>query len=136
MLVVQSLAVRADRIVCMVRVDSPFPRMTSPELVRRVLERFPDLPRHACVNDQGATFAACMDATPTPHLLEHMVIDCQLEELAAQAPEEQVRAASLKGSTHWVNWERGTARIEVSYWDDLVALRCFTRCVDLLNSLV
>lgn len=136
MLSIQSLTVKADRIVCIVRVEPPFPRSTDEALMDRVLEQYPDLPRHACVNDRGVTFSACMDSTSTPHLLEHMVIDRQLEELARASDRLEPSAVNVTGATHWVNGEKGTARIEVGYCDDLVALRCFSECVDYLNSLV
>ncbi|MDO4502341.1 MAG: hypothetical protein Q4D06_04080 [Coriobacteriia bacterium] len=135
MLTAQAMTVRPDRVVCVVQVKPPFPLMTSPELMARVLERFPDLPRHACVNQVGPSFAQVMDHTPTPHLLEHLVIDLQLEQYARMDLPAAIQARPLTGVTQWVNREKGTARVEVGYWDDLVALGCFTRAIELLNQL-
>ena len=80
------------------------PRVTSPRLMSRVLAVVPTLAQHACVNERGATFAAVMDCTPLPHLLEHLVVDLQvraesgqwftLPGAAAEAP------PSMAGATH------------------------------------
>ena len=76
-LAIERLTVRTGRIVCDVVLSPTCPRLTTPELAARVRAQFPTLPRHACVNDRGPTFAAVMDRTPLPHLLEHLVIDLQ-----------------------------------------------------------
>lgn len=132
MLKVQSLTVRSDRLVCIVCVDPPTPRTSSPDLMRALTARFPDLPRHACVNEAGPTFAHVMDRTSLPHVLEHLIIDLQLAALASRGATASADRM-LTGATQWVNLKKGTARIEVSYWDDLVALKCVTRAVDELN---
>ena len=76
-LAIERLTVRTGRIVCDVVLSPACPRLTTPELAARVRAQFPTLPRHACVNDRGPTFAAVMESTPLPHLLEHLVIDLQ-----------------------------------------------------------
>ena len=76
-LVIERLTVRADRVVCDVILAPGVPRRTTPELAARVRAAHPHVPRHACVNDEGDTFAAVMDHTSLPHLLEHLVIDFQ-----------------------------------------------------------
>ena len=76
-LVIERLTVRADRVVCDVVLAPGVPRRTTPELAARVRAAHPHVPRHACVNDEGDTFAAVMDHTSLPHLLEHLVIDFQ-----------------------------------------------------------
>ena len=115
---IERLTVGAGRLQCDVRLAPGVPRDTSPELMRRVLPAFPDLPRHACVNDRGATFGAVMERTPLPHLLEHLVIDLQTR--AAERDD-----AAYVGTTEWLDRAAGTARIQVSFTDDLVALRAF-----------
>ncbi len=179
-LVIERLTVRPDRIVCDLRVSPSAPASTSPGLVRRVLADYPTLLDHACVNDEGDTFAAVADHTSLPHLVEHLVIDAQVRQ-AVQAgspaagirpapsarPAAQTaavaeplppvgpahganrageaaspfRAAAKKstmyvGTTEWVDRFAGHAVVEVSYTDDLTALRSFRDAVCAVNHLV
>ena len=128
-LTIERLAVRSDRVEANVRV-APGAHMTTPALVRRAVAAFPDLPRHACVNDAGPTFAAVMEATPLPHLLEHLVISLQVRD--ACTPED----VALVGTTEWLDEAAGLARVEVSFTDDLVALRAFRDAAAFLNGAV
>lgn len=142
-LVIEKLTVKSSRIVCDVRVDAPgvsgstgAPRaQTSPQLIRGLLGRFPTLLSHACVNDEGETFAAVADHTSLPHLLEHLVIAMQVEaEIALGVP--TVSSHTYVGTTEWVDRACAKARVEVNYRDDLVALRSFSEAVALINSLL
>lgn len=128
-LAIERLTVRADRLVCDVALAPAAPRRTSPQLVERVCAARPNVPRHACVNDEGDTFAAVMTDTPLPHLLEHLVIDLQTQAAAD-------RDAVFVGTTEWTDERAGRARIEVSFVDDLVALRAFRDAIALLNELI
>lgn len=121
---VERVVVRDGRLVCYVELDKACPRLTTPELAERVCARFPDLPRHACVNGKGDTFGAVIGHTPLPHLLEHLIVDLQT----------QADPASLfVGTTEWVREAAGRARIEVSFTDDLVALRALSEATRFLN---
>ena len=128
-LVIERLLVRADRIVCDVSLATDAPRMTTPALAKRVCSAFPQLPHHACVNEKGSTFGAVMDHTSLPHLLEHLVIDEQVRAL----PDSQ---ATFVGTTEWTDVAAGRARIEVSFTDDLVALRAFRDATRFINTTV
>ena len=57
-LAIERFTVRADRVVCDVALAPGAPRRTTPELAARVRAAHPHVPRHACVNDEGDTFAA------------------------------------------------------------------------------
>ena len=81
------------------------------------------------MNEEGDTFAAVMDHTSLPHLLEHLVIDMQ-----AQAVSDE--NAVFVGTTEWIDEFAGRARIEVSFTDDLVALRAFRDAIAFLNNTV
>lgn len=129
-LAIERLTVRADRIVCDVALAPCAPRTTTPDLVERVCSTFPNLPHHACVNNTGATFAAVMNHTSLPHLLEHLVIDLQTQ----SAPPGSTTV--FVGTSEWTNEPAGRARIEVSFTDDLVALRAFRHALDFLNETV
>lgn len=137
MLHVESIVVRRDRIVAVVRMDEGASRFTSRALVDRILERFPDLPFHSCVNAKGPQFGDVMDHTSIPHVLEHLVIDLQADVYTRS----NAGGASLGGSplltgvTKWVDREKGIAQIQVSFLDDLVALAAIREAVDFLNAL-
>ncbi|MCI8451332.1 MAG: hypothetical protein HFJ74_02280 [Eggerthellaceae bacterium] len=127
MLVLERIAVRADRISVLVRLAPGAPRRTDAVLAARVVAAFPDLPRHACVNDRGSTFSSVMNDTPLPHLLEHLVISLMLRDDATPAHAVHV------GTTEWLNEAEGLARVEVTYTDDLVALRALRDATAFLN---
>lgn len=82
---VARVEVLRGHMVCTVRFAAGMPHATSPQLMALVLPQFPNLPRHACVNERGETFAAVMNRTPLPHLLEHMIVDLQVREMAKGA---------------------------------------------------
>lgn len=115
----------------------------------RVLAEVPTLARHACVNERGTVFAAVMDCTPLPHLLEHLVVDLQvraesgqwftLPGAAAEAPPSMADATCdrpIVGTSEWLDEAAGIARIDVSFADDLVALRAMRDSVAFLNELL
>lgn len=129
-LAIERLTVRAGRLVCDVAVAPGAARMTSPQLAERIRAAFPNVARHACVNDEGPTFGAVMDHTSLPHLLEHLVIDLQT---AAAPPDCET---VFVGTTEWTDELSGKARIQVNFTDDLVALRCFLDAADFLNGAV
>ncbi len=176
-LVIERLTVRSDRIVCDVVLAPGAPRCSSPQMAARVLEVFPDVSAHACVNDEGDTFAAVIEHTSLPHLMEHLVISLQaraevsavsaagsvgeaslLSESAAPSarrvaasPESAHSAARVPtspaaptpsegtvfvGTTEWTDEFVGRARVEVSFADDLVALRAFRDAASFLNDAV
>jgi len=127
-LVLESLRVQRDRVVATVRVGSAELANTTPLLARMAVAVRPDLPLHSCVNGVGPTFGSVIANTPTPHLLEHVVIDLQT---AACPDPDRV----FTGMTRWTDRRAGRAEVQVSYADDLVALRAFRDAVELINSL-
>ena len=129
---VVALVVGAGRIGCDVTLTAHAPRTTDPVLAARVRASFPDLPRHACVNGAGDTFGAVMEATSLPHLLEHLVIDLQTQ----AAPPDASPDTAYVGITRWTDENAGRAHIEVSFTDDLVALRAFRDATRFLNEAV
>lgn len=124
--------VGAGRIGCDVALAAQAPRTTSPQIAARVCASFPNLPRHACVNGAGDTFGAVMEATSLPHLLEHLVIDLQTQ----AAPPDASPDTAYVGITRWTDENAGRAHIEVSFTDDLVALRAFRDVARFLNEAV
>lgn len=100
---------------------------TDAALIARCLEVYPSLERHACRNGSGPTFAAVMERTSTPHLLEHLVIDAQTR-MARDA--QRV----FTGTTQWEDALR--AVVAVSFEDDLSALRAFGQQLAFLNGML
>lgn len=147
LLSVEKVQFGAGRMTVLVRM-APQAAETTPQQVQQLLECYPDLPHHACVNDEGPTFAAVMDHTSTAHLLEHLIISQQLrlspthptqpaqpmQPAPAASPVSAVpsaqptpsvlpsRSLCLHGATTWVSRAEGRARIEVEFADDLIAL--------------
>ena len=145
---VERMEVRRGHLVCRVAFGSA-PRVTSPQLMSRVLDVVPTLAQHACVNERGTTFAAVMNCTPLPHLLEHLVVDLQVRVESGQwstlpgvAPEASpsmagaTRERPIVGTSEWLDEAAGIARIDVSFADDLVALRAMRDSVAFLNKLL
>lgn len=135
---IERLVVKADRVVCFASFPDPALRESTPKLAARLVARFPALPSHACVNEIGTTFGDVIDATPLPHVLEHLAIDGQVraeaEGAVAGAPAGFAAPSCVYvGTSEWVDEGAGTARIEVSFADDIVALRALGDAVDALN---
>ncbi len=123
---VRSITVKTGRLVCDVSVPDPRYRRTTPGLAAFAADQYPDLPHHACVNDAGKTFGDVMEATSTPHLLEHVAISMQTR--AAKGGD-----ASFTGTTEWTDEQAGEARIQLSFQDDLDALRAFNDATQFVN---
>ena len=126
------ICVRPRRIEANIDVATGF-RTTTPELAARICARFSNLVHHACVNDEGPTFGAVIDDTPLPHLLEHLVIDLQV---AAEKSGILSQSFTYVGTTQWLDEQRGLARVEVNFTDDLVALRAFKDALCAINEAV
>ena len=122
---VTDIRVRPDRLV-IIAACADGVRRTTPALANALTAAIPTLPAHACVNDRGPTFGAVLADTSVPHVLEHLVIDAQ-----ARASAD---GATFVGTTVWTDETAGTARIEVSYADDLVALGAVKQALATLNA--
>ena len=125
---VERIRVAHDRVMALLRMRDAVHVLTTPKMARCACQAFPDLPHHACVNGHGPTFAAVMDHTPVPHLVEHLVVDMQVR--ACGNPD-----LIFTGATRWEDRAQGLARVEVSYEDDLVAIQAFRDAVAFVNGL-
>ncbi len=151
------LEVRRGHLTCTVEFAPEVPRYTSKALIDKVLPAFPSLPRHACVNGSGRTFGDVIGHTPMPHLLEHMVVDLQVREMASAPPGASASSAPaamptapaalptpvtpaapanvpIVGTSEWIDEAAGLARIDTSFADDQVALRALRDAVAALNA--
>lgn len=156
---VTRIEVHRGHLVCLVSFADA-PRVTSARLMERVLRSFPNLPRHTCVNERGATFAAVMNCTPLPHLLEHLAVDLQVRAQAGNAHAAATLPAGdgltaaartgssgalgvqtgsesherpIVGTSEWLDEASGVARIDLSFADDQIALRALRDAVAFLN---
>ena len=103
---------------------------TDADFASKLLARFPSLGHHACKNDFGPHFSDVIASTSIAHVLEHLIIDAQLR--SKSAPLDK----TLVGWTHWVDEGRGLAEIEVSFFDDVIAVCALNDSVSLLNELL
>ena len=129
---VTHMTVKQDRVVCLIHVASDAPKYTSPHMARMLEEAVPTLPGHVCVNSKGATFGDCMDHTGLPHVLEHLVIDCQVR---SSCEKKAYDTGLFVGTSEWTDEESGNARLELSYKDDLEVLSAIQQAVRLLNGI-
>lgn len=122
------VTVRRDRIAATIELADERFAFTSPALIKKLTPRFPHLLEHACVNDAGTTFGAVAAHTPTPHLLEHMVIEYQ-------ATREAQRGGNMTyvGKTSWIDRASLRACVEVSFSDDVAALGALRACAERLD---
>lgn len=124
----QNILVRKDRLELTVFVH-PDVRFTTPALMKYCLKDYPTLSVHTCRNSKGSSFAAVMNKTSLPHLLEHLIIDIQTHLT-------QDSEAVFVGTTQWSAENNCKALVSVSFQDDLVALRAVSQAIDYLNSLI
>ncbi len=124
-LVIERITVKADRVEALVRV-SPDGAWSTAQRAQRILQAFPSLADHTCVNAEGPAFASVIDHTSIPHVLEHLVIQLMCER--SDDP-----AASFVGTTQWVAQSNGSACVKVSFTDDVMALRAFRDAAEFLN---
>lgn len=132
MISIERIIVEKGRMSALVSV-SPQNAFTSPESMGRLLERYPRLERHSCVNSKGPTFAAVMNRTSWPHVLEHLVIDMQV---SIHQERGDRRDPWFVGNTQWIDRAVGKARVQVNFCDDLVALQSFRDAVRVLNDIM
>ena len=122
---ISSIVVRRGRLVCEVEVPDARFRYTNPQIARCVLERYPTLSRHACVNAEGRMFGCVIEHTSIAHLLEHLAVELQTR--AADGPQ-----ALFVGTSEWLDEAAGTARVQLSFADDLEALRALKSAVEIV----
>ena len=109
-------------------------------LANAVLQRYPNLRNHACVNKSGnASFGAELVGTELAHLLEHLSIELQAQHLKGLGRKPPL----LAGHTSWLDELQATAphgyalmRTTVSFVDDVIALRAVKEAASTLNEFV
>lgn len=131
---VERIVVKRDRLVCDVRVTPRASQTVTPRLARAVRQQFPQLEGHACVNEAGETFGAVLDRASLPHLLEHLAIQLQAEAWSAATTPRSAAPNAFVGVTEWTDRQQGTARIQLSFRDDVIALKALRDAVTFVNA--
>ena len=127
---VRRVVVKADRMVCDVQLSSACPRTSFPTLVSALLQTHPHLPAHACKNECGTTFGAVMNRTPLIHVLEHVAIDYMVQ---SESPKSTSSNTLFVGNSRWLDPAQGLGRVELSFRDDIAALRALKTAVEQVN---
>ena len=122
------------RLRILVQLSDGASRWTTEELVAAACDAYPTLPLHSCINSKGPTFGDVAVGTSVPHLLEHLIIAEQVR-LAGEGRVAEGEAAFV-GTTEWCEGgpQVGEAVIEVSFVDDLQALRALSNALAFLNA--
>ena len=122
---IASIVVRRDRVICELEVSDVRFRYTNPQIARYVLDLYPSLFRHACVNAEGRTFGCVIEHTSIAHLLEHLAVELQTR--AADDPQ-----ALFVGTSEWLDEASGKACVQLSFKDDLEALRALKKATEIV----
>lgn len=101
----------------------------SPGLAERALELLPGLARHTCENGTAHGMVAELAATETPHLLEHVAVECMA---LSGSPR------SLRAETAWDFATDGpnVYRVRLAYDVDLVALGALRESLGIVDWLM
>lgn len=126
---VKTITVKTYRIICIVKLSGSL--YSNENIKRELLKNFPSLAQHKCKNLQGKNFESIMNSTSIAHILEHLIIDFQIKSLNANLNFSN----PLYGTTQWINKPEGIAKIEFSFYDDLIALSSLNKATDFLTSI-
>ena len=127
---VSRVVVKADRMVRDVQLSPACPRVSSPLLISALLQAHPQLAEHACKNERGTTFGAVMNRTPLIHVLEHVAIDCMVQNESAKTTSSDTL---FVGNSRWLDPVQGLGRVELGFRDDIAALRALKTAVEQVN---
>lgn len=127
---IERVAFEHARMVLLVRVPEGPAACLGDAAAARLLQARPTLAAHTCLNAEGAPFGAILARTSLPHVLEHLVIDFQVQDPGSDG------AATYVGTTEWLSEREGLARVAVNFSDDLIALGALKAALALLEGMV
>ena len=93
-------------------------------------------------NKKGTTFAAVMNRTSVPHLLEHLIVYLQVQAIDVLAWQNEQKGnihketdadVIITGTTQWCRGDEFLAQVNVSFTDDLIALAACNKALEYLN---
>ena len=126
---VKSITVNKSNIVCIV--NFPKQKFSDEYLKNALLKIRPTLKDHKCKNSLSKNFEDILDETSLAHILEHLIIDMQIE----CATQSGILNQTILGTSEWLDKDLGTAKIKVDYFDDVVAIKCIKDSAKLLSNL-
>ncbi len=129
-LTIERIDVGPERIEALMRVDAAYAHTSVVgNLAPRALELLPGLARHTCENGTARGIIAELADTETPHLLEHVAVECMA---LAGSPR------TLRAATDWDFARDGlhVYRVNLAYDDDLVALGALREGVRIVDWLM
>lgn len=130
---VTDITVKKYRIVCLVKIAGD---CYSNDIIKnKVLTIMPSLKFHKCKNADDKAFKDILNTTSLAHILEHMIIDKQIQ-AHKDYVEDKSSNIELFGTTKWIDEKQGLAQVEVSFYDDVVALKAIKESQKILNNLI
>lgn len=108
------------------------PQVTDARIAKEAIAKYPTICSHSCINSAGPSFGDVIEKTSVPHLLEHMIIE---EQLSQRVNPTAVGSGTLVGTTR-MSEDGNHAVVEVSFFDDLVAVGAIGRALEELNSIL
>ncbi len=127
---VSRIVVKADRLVCDIVLSPYCPRNSSPALMNILQKQHPALPKHVCKNKHGVLFGEVMNGTSLIHVLEHVAIDCMVQEMLKQ---KICSDKLIMGNSQWLDRNAGTGRLELGFQDDIAALHALNCAAAQIN---
>lgn len=124
---VNNITVNKYRIFVLVQLGEQ--HFSNIRIKEKLLLNAPNLAYHKCKNKNDEDFVDVMDKTSLAHLLEHLIIDFQIQFLE----EDGVSGKPIFGTTEWIDQDKGLAKVEVSFYDDIIALKAIKSAEKLLN---
>lgn len=126
---IKSITVNKSRINCVV--VFPSIKFSDANIKNLLIKNRPTLVSHKCKNKNSQAFVDVLAQTSMPHILEHLIIDYQIE----YANKSNIFGITLLGSSEWLDKSFGLAKIEFQYFDDIVAIKSINNSVNLLKKI-
>ncbi len=111
-----------------------------PIMAALVLQRYPNLANHVCVNEKGPTFGDELVGTEMAHLFEHLALELMMQ--AEQPAPQQLHVAPLRGFTTWDEELRLTRlhgyaaqKTTLTFRSDLAAMAAIKQAAQEINEL-
>ena len=159
----EKLAIRKGRAVLYLTWPESESIDVDSDFMDQIKRRYPTITRHSCINAQGPTFEDIAYSTNVAHVLEHVIIEEQLERMlpakesnclsqkkaSGKQPAENRSARVsfghdlsciydpaiiLKGTTKLFRDKR-LAIVEISFADDIIAVQSILSALNCVNSL-
>lgn len=112
-----------------VRVQLSNIKYSNLQIKDRLLKKAPTLKFHECKNHMNQNFEEVLESTSLAHILEHLIIDFQIKYIQ----DAGITKKPIFGTTEWLDKDSGVAKIEISFVDDIIALKAINSAENLLN---